>query len=162
MTEIKPKIMREHTIREHPNITYWLEGKLALGKGNLILTSDRLIFLHKVQLTEVQKEQLLKLYKEAGFTESMEYAMKFHKNNFQIPLDNINTVSLGVFRYFPWPRFYMRVIYHGNKKSSQMETGFFFRMAPSRMLFQLELTFVWGWVNIVKGAVRKKWLSISS
>ena len=57
----KQRSAEEFIIKEYPNYTHWLEGSQAIGIGNLILTSRRLVFLNQLPpLTEAEIEHLQK------------------------------------------------------------------------------------------------------
>jgi len=143
-------------LREYPNVTYWLKGRQVLGAGNLILTTRRLIFLNRVALADWQLDKIREL-SEAGFHQLTDFALKLHKNNFQIPLERISGVRLGLFPMFPFPRLCMRVHHQGpRKKSVPMETGFWFRIPILKGLVQLEITLVMGWIRAVKQATRAR------
>ena len=45
---------KETVLKEYPNSTRWTRGQQIIGVGNLILTNERLVFLHGVELTPRQ------------------------------------------------------------------------------------------------------------
>jgi hypothetical protein len=146
----------EVVLREYPSVTYWLKGRQALGAGNLILTTRRLIFLNRVALADWQLDRIREL-SEAGFDQLADFVLKLHKNNFQIPLERVSSIRLGLFSMFPFPRLCMRVHYRGpRKRSVPMETGFWFRIPILKGLVQLEITLVLRWIRAVKQAARAR------
>ena len=79
----------EAVIKEHPHATYWLEGKQVRAAGNLLLTNQRLVFLRQVTLTKTQTQEIQRLTQEATTSELIQFALKLHKKNFQLPLSSI-------------------------------------------------------------------------
>ena len=75
----KARGSRERVIKEYPNTTRWLEGKLTLGVGNLILTTERLVFLNQVVANEKHFQRLQQL-SQAPASRVLEYALTLHKN----------------------------------------------------------------------------------
>ena len=66
-------IAQEVVLREYPNATFWLEGRQPMGAGNLILTTRRLVFLHRVGLADSQIEKIQELSK-AGVSQLTDFA----------------------------------------------------------------------------------------
>lgn len=146
----------ERTLKEYPNVTYWLEGRQVMGWGNLILTTERLIFLNRIaDMPEWQAKKLQQLSQKDDFAGIVEFTLKLHKKNFQIPLSSVTRVRTGVYAFFPFPKLCMRIQYLTPKKNL-METGFWFRIPILKGLVQLELTLVLGWIFAVRSAVKKK------
>ena len=91
----------EIVVKEHPNSTYWLEGRLVKAAGNLILTSQRLVFLKQVEMSEKQAEEIRRLATESTTSELIQFALKLNKKNFQLPISSIVTAKMGLLSYFP-------------------------------------------------------------
>ena len=147
---------QERVIKEYPNTTRWLEGRLILGVGNLILTTERIAFLNQVLVKEkhVQKMQELS---EAPSSRVLDYALTLHKNNFQIPLSSVTSAKVGLFAYFPIPRFCLRIAYFSEKKRKKIETtSFMFTITMLRGFYQFEITTVLSWVWTIKRVMKYK------
>ncbi|MBI2831930.1 MAG: hypothetical protein HYX79_06715 [Chloroflexi bacterium] len=151
----EPTSTKERVIKEYPNVTYWLDGRKIMGWGNLILTTERLIFLNRVVPEDWQTEKLQELNREGDFDKITEFALKLHKKNFQVPLASVTGVRMGVFSLIPIPKLCMRIQYQTARKKL-VETGFWFRIPILKGLFQLEPPLVQGWINAVRAAVKKK------
>jgi hypothetical protein len=151
----KSSSIKEPVIKEYPNLTLWLEGNTAQGAGNLILTSERLIFLNRVALEEWQLEKLQQLSREGDFDRVVEFSLKLNKKNFQILLSDVTYVRMGLFSLLPLPRLCMR-IQHLTKKDNLLETSFGFRIPLLKGLVELEITLVMGWITAIKAAVKRK------
>ena len=151
---------QERVIKEYPNTTRWLEGKRILGVGNLILTTERLIFLNQVVATERNIQRLQELSR-ASTSRVMNFALTLHKNNFEIPLNSLVSVKVGWFVPFPIPRFCLRIAYFGDKKGKKSKTvAFMFTISMLKGFYQLEITTVKSWVWAIKRVMRDKGLSI--
>jgi uncharacterized membrane protein YsdA (DUF1294 family) len=146
---------KECVIREYPNIAFWLEGNAVRGSGNLILTSDRLIFLNRIVAEEWQLEEIRQLSSEEDFNKIVEFSLKLHKKNFQIPLADVTNVRMGLCSLFPFLRVCVR-IYHLTRKANEAETSFWFRIPLFKGLFQFEITLVMGWIGAIKAAAKMK------
>ncbi|MFC2042321.1 hypothetical protein ACFLTV_02330, partial [Chloroflexota bacterium] len=147
---------QERVIKEYPNTTRWLEGRLILGVGNLILTTERIAFLNQVLVKEkhVQKMQELS---EAPSSLVLDYALTLHKNNFQIPLSSVTSAKVGLFAYFPIPRFCLRIAYFSNKKKEKIKrASFMFTISILRGFYQLEITTVMSWASTIKRVMKYK------
>lgn len=146
----------EVVIKEYPNSTRWIEGKKLLGIGNLVLTSQRLVFLNRMVLAEKQMEHIQKLSEEDIVKESLEYALTLHKKNFEIPLATVLSVKTKVFAFLPFPRFYLRVSYTNVKKGNTKIASFLFTIPLLKGLFQTEIGITKGWESAIKRALRQK------
>ncbi len=153
--EDKQPASEEFVIKEYPRSTRWLEERRIIGVGNLILTNERLVFLHQVVLTDEQIENLRKL-SEAPTSRMMDFVLALHKKNFQIPLSSLVLVRTGLFSLLPFPRFCLRVSYISEKKKKIKTVSFMFTISVLRGFFQLEITTVLGWVWIIRRAARAK------
>ena len=149
---------QERVIKEYPNTTRWLEGRLILGVGNLILTTERIAFLNQVLVKEkhVQKMQELS---EAPSSRVLDYALTLHNNNFQIPLHSLTSAKVGLFAYFPIPRFCLRIAYFSDKKKIKT-ISFMFTISILRGFYQFEIATVLSWVSAIKGMMNHKGLEI--
>lgn len=155
LSKTSHKPAKEQTIKEYPNVTYWLEGRQVLGWGNLILTNERLLFLNRIpELPDWQAEQARKLSAEGDFSKMVDFTLKLHKKNFQIPLSSITVVRMGVFTYIPLPKLCLRIQYLTPKRN-QAETGFWFRIPILKGFVEIELQLVLGWIFSIKSAVKK-------
>ena len=156
----KPAPSKEVVIKEYPNSTRWLEGPQIIGVGNLILTNERLVFLHQVVATNEQIENLRKLSQEATVNTMVDFALTLHKKNFQIPLSSLIAVKVGLYSLLPLPRPCLRIFYQSQKKKRQIKTAsFMFTIPLLKGFFQFELTTVWGWVWLLRRAMRAKQLT---
>jgi hypothetical protein len=149
----KPQTSEERVIREYPNVTIWLEGNKVEGWGNLILTSERLIFLNRVVLEEWQMQKVREFSQNPDLQKILDFSMKLHKKNFEIPLSQVVRARVGIYGFVPIPKMCMRID-HLTRKDNFMTTGFWFRIPFLKGLVQLELTLVWGWVNAVNSAIK--------
>jgi hypothetical protein len=154
MANKSPEI-KEPVIKEYPNVSIWLVANMAQGYGNLVLTSERLMFLNQVALEEWQLKKAQQLSREGDFNKVVEFTMKLHKNNFQIPLSSVTKVKMGLFSLIPMPRLCMRIHYL-TKKDKPAETSFAFRIPLLKGLVELELTLIMAWISAVKAAVKAK------
>ena len=144
----------ERIVKEYPNTTRRLEGNRTIGAGNLILTSERLIFLNRVQVTE-RVEQKLKELTDAPTSRILNYALTMHKNNFQIPLSSVQSFKRHVFAYLPIPRFCLRISYHA-KQQKPKTADFAFTISILKGFFQLEFTVVQAWIWVIKRELKLK------
>lgn len=140
---ISDRSEKERTIKEYPRNAYLLENKKLVAVGSLILTNKRLLFLHRSQMASSQKDNLLDTYRQAGFTEAIDYALKLHKSNFQIPLNHIKAAKTSWLRILPLPRFRLIVHYATGKKKALRELSFWFRVPG----FQFDFMEVKDWAS---------------
>jgi hypothetical protein len=150
----KPSSIKERVLKEYPNVTYWLEGRQVMGWGNLILTTERLIFLNRIDMVEWQAEKAQQLFKEGNLDKIVDFSLGLHKKNFQIPLSSLAGCKMGMASYFPFPRICMRLLYSPGKKS-QADTNFLFRIPILKGIFQLEIVLVWSWIRDVRTALAR-------
>ena len=147
----------EVRLKEYPRFTRWMEGQQIIGVGNLLLTTERLVFLHRFVPTKEQIENFQKLSEGATTTEIMDFALTLHKKNFQIPLSLLILAKVGLQSMLPFPRFCLRISYRNPKKKKQIKTtSFMFTIPLLRGFFQLEITTVWGWSSMIRRAMRTK------
>lgn len=139
--------------KEHPRSTYWLEGNQVRAVGNLILTNERLVFVRQVALSEKQTEELQRLGKEATTSELIQFALRLHKKNFQLPLSSIVAVKIGLLSFFPL-RPCLRVYYHSASKKINT-LSFLFTIPLLKRLLMTEFPTL-GWINAIKKAVKTK------
>ena len=146
----------EVVIKEYPNSTRWLEGQRVIGDGNLILTNERLAFLHRVALTDEEFEYVQKLSQEATTSKMVDFALSIHKKNFQFPLTSVIEAKTGMFSILPFPRPCLRISYISPKKKKTKTVTFMFTIPLLKGFFQTEFATVKAWVNAINRAVRHK------
>lgn len=151
-------ISGETALKEYPNSTRWLEGQQIIGVGNLILTNERLVFLHRVAPTNEQITYLRKLSAGATTNRMLDFALALHKKNFQIPLSSFISVKVGLYSLLPFPRPCLRIFYRSQKKKRVKSTSFMFTIPLLKGFFQLEITTVLGWTWMIKRALKNKLL----
>ena len=154
-------VSEEIVLKEYPYSTRWVEGQQVLGVGNLILTNERLAFIHRVPLDEKETQYLRKLSEKATTEKMIDVVLSLHKKNFQVPLSSVIAVKTGLYSILPFPRPCLRIFYRGEKKKQQVRTlSFMFTIPLLRGFFQLEITTVKLWVKYIKEAVKRKQLAI--
>ena len=131
-----------------------MEGQQDIAVGNLILTSERLVFLHLIYLNDEKKESLHKLSERATNREMLNHALSLHKKNFQVSLSSVTSVKTGWHSFLPLPRFCLRISYRSEKKKKVKTLTFIFTIPLWKGWFQLEITTVMLWVRLIKTAVR--------
>ena len=147
----------EVVLKEYPNSTRWLKGQQVIGVGNLILTNERLVFLHRVELSQRQIEDIQKLrMNSARANKEIDFALTLHKRNFQVPLSSVISANMSRYCLLPFPRPYLRISYRGGSKSGEKTLGFIFTIPLWKGWYQLEVTTVWGWVQIIRKALKAK------
>ena len=147
---------QEKVIKEYPNSTRLLEGKKVTGIGNLILTTERLVFLHLVALDDRQTENLQKTSGTASLSELLDYALTLHKKSFQLPLSSVISARTGLFSLLPLPRPCLRISYRSEKKKNIQTASFMFYIPLLKGFYQFEITTVLLWVWLTNRAVRYK------
>ncbi len=153
----------EVVLKEYPRSTHWLEGRQVIGVGNLILTNERLVFLHRAALTEEELEYLRKFSQKATTNRMIDLAFTLHKKNFQFPLSSVVSARAGLYSILPFPRPCLRISYRSERKKKEMKiktVSFMFTIPLLKGFFQLEITTVMGWVWIIRKAVRHKQFSV--
>jgi len=128
-------------------------GQLVIGVGNLVLTNERLVFLHQIPITGEEMERLRKLSEKVTSKEMLNYALSLHKKSFQVSLSSVTLVKTGLHSLLPFPRFCLRISYRSEKKKVKTLT-FMFTIPLWKGWFQLEITTVMLWVRLIKTAVR--------
>jgi len=152
MDDQKPS-SEEIVVKEYPNSTYWLEDRQVKAAGNLILTSQRLVFLKQVALSEKQAEEIRRLATEATTSELIQFALKLNKKNFQLPLSSIVTARMGLLSYFPI-RPYLSVHYlSAGKKMKTLDFMFTLPLLKRLMLSEFPTL---GWRSAIRSAVKKE------
>lgn len=147
---------REVVIKEYPNSTHWVEGQQVIGVGNLILTNERLVFLHQVALSEKEIESLRNISGKATTNEMIDLSLSLHKKNFQFPLSSITRVKTGLYCLIPFPRPCLRIFYRNEKKKQNILTAsFMFTIPLLKGFVQLEITTVRAWVLLINRAVKR-------
>ena len=149
---------REEVVREWPKYSLWLEDN-ATHQGNLILTNERLIYLNRVALSQKEHEEMQELSKGATTNQVLNFALKLHKRNFQIPLSSIVSSRLGFCFILPSPRPCVRVYYQRASKKPKM-ASFLFRRSMLMDLFRPEfpITAIF-WYRAIKKATKAKQLT---
>lgn len=147
---------KEVVLKEYPNSTRWIKGQLILGVGNLVLTNERLVFLHGVDLSPRQIAQVKKLSETGDTSKVLDYALTLHKKNFEIPLSSVVSASMCRYCILPFPRPYLRINYIGGSKRKEKTLSFMFTIPLLKGLYQLEFTTVWAWVRIIRRALQAK------
>ncbi len=151
----------EVVLKEYPRYTRWLEGQEIIGVGNLILTTERLVFLNQVVLAEGQVEYLRKLSEETKTSRLIDLALTLHKKNFQVPLSSVISVKTGLYSILPFTRPCLRISYRSEKKKKNIKNiSFMFTIPLWKGWFQLEITTVMVWVRIIRRVVRYKQLTV--
>lgn len=145
---------QESVLKEYPNSTRLLDGKKVTGIGNLILTTERLVFLHQVVLDDKQTESLQKLSATAPLSKLLDYTLTLHKKSFQLPLSSVIAVKVGMFSLLPLPRPCLRISYKSEKKKTTKTASFMFYIPLLKGFYQLEITTVLVWVWLINKAVR--------
>ena len=147
----------EVVLKEYPHSTRWMEGQLVIGVGNLILTTERIVFLHQVALSDEEIERLRKISGKATNKDMIDLSLSLHKKNFQFPLSSITQVKTGLYCLLPFPRPCLRIFYRsGKKKQNILAASFMFTIPLLKGFYQLEITTVRAWVMLINEAVRHK------
>ena len=147
----------EVVLKEYPHSTRWLKEQQVVGVGNLILTNKRLVFLNQVELTQRQIEDIQKLRMDSAKTnEEIDFALTLDKSNFQVPLSSVISANMSRYCLFPFPRPYLRISYRGGSRNREKTLGFMFTIPLWKGWYQLEVTTVWGWVQIIRKALKAK------
>ena len=151
----------EVVLKEYPHSTRWLEGQEVIGVGNLILTNERLVFLHRIPLDDKELEYLRKFSATETTSKMIDLVFTLHKKNFQVPLSSVISVKTGLYSLLPFPRPRLRITYRSGKKKQQVKTlSFMFTIPLLRGFFQWEITIIMVWVRIIREAVRYNQLTI--
>jgi hypothetical protein len=145
----------EVVLKEYPNSTRWLEGQRVMGVGNLILTNERLVFIHQIHISEEEIERLRQLSARITTRELIDTTLPFHKKNFQVPLSSVVGVKTGLLTFFPFPRPCLRIFYQSAKKRQVNRLSFIFTIPLWKGWFQLEITTVMGWAASIKRVLRQ-------
>ena len=142
----------EIVIKEYPHSTRWLEGQQIIGVGNLILTSRRLVFLHRVELSDRRIQDIERISKDGKTDRMIDFALTLHTKNFQIPLASVVSAGVGLHSLLPLPRPCLRISYQ--KKGEIKNASFTFTIPLLRGFFQFEILDVLLWVRKIRGAMK--------
>jgi len=151
---------REVVLKEYPHSTRWMKGQLVIGVGNLILTNERLVFLNGVELSPRQIEHIRKLSETGKTNKIIDFALTLHKRNFEVPLSSVISANMRRYCLFPFPRPYLSISYRGGSKDKEKTLGFMFTISLLKGFYQLELTTVWAWVQVIRRALKAKKVGI--
>ena len=147
-----PEITSEEILHEWPKHTIWLETGTA-SRGNLILTSERLVFLKEKVLTENDVAELYRLReRKASVSEEIRFALGLTHKNFQIPLANVIRASLGIYQILPF-RLCLRVHYLTKNRKPRILT-FLFTMSFFRRVILKDFPTL-GWWRTINGEVKQ-------
>lgn len=147
---------KEVVLKEYPNSTRWMKGQQIIGVGNLILTNERLVFLHGVELSPRQVAYIRKLSGPENTSKLVDYTLTLHKRNFEVPLSSVISANMSRYCLLPFPRPYLRINYRGGSKYKEKTLGFMFTIPLLKGFYKLEFTVVWAWVQIIRKALRAK------
>lgn len=146
----------ETVIKEYPHSTRWVQGLETIGVGNLILTNERIIFLHQVDLSTDDLERLQKLSRKLTTREMIDLTISLHKENFQFPLSSVTQVKVGLYSLLPFPRPCLRISYKSGRRKQNINTvSFMFTIPLLKGFFQLEITTVHGWAMLINKAMKQ-------
>ena len=147
----------EVVLKEYPHSTHWVEGQLVIGIGNLILTNERIVFLHQVSLSDEEIERLQKVSAKSTTRDMMDLGISLHKKNFQFPLSSVTQVKTGLYSLLPFPRPCLRIFHRSSKKKKNINAAsFMFTIPLLKGFYQLEITTVKAWVRLINKAVNYK------
>ena len=147
----------EVVIKEYPRSTLLLDGRQVRAVGNLVLTNERLAFLRTVVPSEKEMATLQKLSTEGTASQLIQYALKLHKKNFQLPLSSIVSVKLGFHSFFPFPQPCLRVSHKtASKKINTL--SFKFTLSFLKRLLMSEFPTL-DWIRAIKKAVKAQRLT---
>jgi len=146
----------EVVLKEYPNSSRWLREKAVIGVGNLILTNERLVFLYRVALSPRQMETVKQLSETAKVNKMIDFALTLHRRNFQVPLSSVISANICRYCLLPFPRPYLHISYRGGSKNKLKTLDFMFTIPLLKGFYQLEFTTVWGWVQIIRRALKAK------
>ena len=148
------EISKETIIRQHRHWTRWLATRRTLDEGNLVLTNRRLLFLHRIESSPDVTESIRRLA-DAPIETVLDHALTLHKNCFQIHLQDITRVGIGVFMRFLSPSFYLSVTYRKGKKQTLYIADFQFLRPKTKISFIPQIIQDFFWMNAIKQAKRK-------
>jgi hypothetical protein len=147
-----PNTSDEEIVREWPKYTLWMETNTA-SRGNLILTSERLVFLKEKALTESDVAELSQLReRKASVREEIRFALGLQRKNFQIPIENIIRAGLSVYSILPF-RLCLNVHYAGKNNKYRRLTFLFTMSFFSRIILKDFPTL--GWWRTINGEVKR-------
>jgi len=141
----------EAVIKQFPNTTYLVEGGEVRSAGNLILTDRRLLFLKQVNLSQKQVQEIQELVKESTTGKIIQYSLKLHKKNFQLPLSSIVSAKMGLLSIIPL-RPCLRVQYLSASKKIRILT-FVFTLPLLKRLMLSEFPTL-SWMQTIRKAIK--------
>ncbi|MFC2066314.1 hypothetical protein ACFLUO_04535 [Chloroflexota bacterium] len=145
----------EVVIKEYPNSTHLIQGQRVIAAGNLVLTSERLVFIHRIPISGEEIARLRILSAKITTREMIDLTIPFHKKNFQVPLSSIVSAKTGLNSFFPFPRPCLRISYSTGKRKQHVEMlTFMFTIPLWKGWFQLEITTVTAWVSTIRRVLR--------
>ena len=144
----------EVILRQHSRWTHWVEARRTIGKGSLVLTNRRLLFLHRIEPSPDVAASIKKLA-DAPIETVLDHALTLHKNCFQIPLSSVIKVGTGAFAGFPLPHLYLSIFYLKGKKLTPQMAAFQFEKPGSGLLSAPQIIIDWGWKRAIQRAVQE-------
>ena len=144
----------EIILKQHRRWTRWMEGSRTMGEGSLILTNRRLLFLHRIEASPSIAASIKKLA-DAPMETVLDHALTLHKNCFQIPLSSIIKVEIGISIGFPFPYFYLGVLYLHSRKLTPHTAAFHFKRPKFDISFQPQLIADWSWKRAIQRAIQQ-------
>jgi hypothetical protein len=144
----------EIIIRQHKHWTRWLVNRQVAGEGNLILTNRRVLFLHRMK-SSPELSDTIKRLADAPMDKVLDHALTLHKYCFDIPLESITRLGIGVFIKFPYPNFYLKISYDEGKKPRHYIAAFQFIRPKSQIAFHPQLIVDYNWMRALRRAMRR-------
>lgn len=144
----------EIIIRQHRRQTYRVEGHRVMGKGSLILTNYRLLFLNRIESSPEVTAAIKKLA-DAPVKTVLNHALTLHKNSFQIPLSSIIRAGIGILTILPMPRFCLSIYYLHGKKLTPHTVTFQFKNATSGIFTQPQIFTGLSWRKSIRHTIKE-------
>jgi len=141
----------ETVIKQFPDTTYLVEGAETRAAGNLIMTDRRLLFLRQANLSQKQAQEIQALVKESTTSKLIQYSLKLHKKNFQLPLSSLVSAKMGLLSFIPI-RPCLRVQYLSNSKKIRPLT-FVFSLPLLKRLMLSEFPTL-SWMHAIRKAIK--------
>ena len=142
----------EGVVREWPKYSLWLEDN-GTHQGNLILTTERLVFLKEKELSD---EEILKynsiLERGGGVAEELNFVVGMQKKNWALPLGQIKNARISVFQWLPF-RLWLEVDYNTAGKKART-LYFVFTMGLFKRLLLKEFPTL-GWRYTIKDELKR-------
>jgi hypothetical protein len=145
---------KEIIIRQFRRYTRWISGTKTLGQGTLILTNQRLIFLHRIK-SSPEVTAAIEALSKAPMAEVLDHALTLDRENFQIPLSSVVSAGTGIFYQFPFPHFCLNVVYFrsAKKKLTTYAVSFQFLRPGVDMILHPQFAMDRAWGIAIKSAV---------